>query len=71
MTTDVEANRVYAAGLVIRDLPVLASNFRSHWTLSEYLQRENVVAIADNARRDQYEKLGTRPFIGRGAEQLA
>jgi carbamoyl-phosphate synthase small subunit len=44
---DVEANRIYAAGLVIRDLPVLASNFRSQWTLSDYLRRENVVAIAD------------------------
>ena len=46
-TEDVEANRIYAAGLVIRDLPVLHSNFRASWTLSEYLQRENVVAIAD------------------------
>ncbi|MGZ8210053.1 MAG: glutamine-hydrolyzing carbamoyl-phosphate synthase small subunit [Burkholderiales bacterium] len=44
---DVEADRIYAAGLVIRDLPVLASNFRQSWSLSEYLKRENVVAIAD------------------------
>jgi carbamoyl-phosphate synthase small subunit len=44
---DVEANRIYAAGLVIRDLPVLSSNWRQEWTLSEYLKRENVVAIAD------------------------
>jgi len=44
---DVEADRIYAAGLVIRDLPVLASNFRRSWTLSEYLKRENIVAIAD------------------------
>jgi carbamoyl-phosphate synthase small subunit len=44
---DVEADRVYAAGLVIRDLPVLSSNWRQKWTLSEYLQRENIVAIAD------------------------
>ena len=44
---DVEADRIYAAGLVIRDLPVLASNFRQTCTLSEYLQRENIVAIAD------------------------
>ena len=44
---DVEANRIYAAGLVIRDSPVLASNWRSQWTLGEYLRRENVVAIAD------------------------
>jgi len=44
---DVESDRVYAAGLVIRDLPLLASNFRMHWTLDEYLKREKVVAIAD------------------------
>lgn len=44
---DVESDRVYAAGLVIRDLPLLASNFRSQWNLSDYLERENVAAIAD------------------------
>ncbi|HEX2827905.1 MAG TPA: glutamine-hydrolyzing carbamoyl-phosphate synthase small subunit [Burkholderiales bacterium] len=44
---DVEANRVHAAGLVIRDLPILASNWRQSWTLPEYLKRENIVAIAD------------------------
>jgi carbamoyl-phosphate synthase small subunit len=44
---DVEANKIYAAGLVIRDLPVLASNWRQNWSLPEYLKRENVVAIAD------------------------
>ena len=44
---DVESDRVFAAGLVIRDLPLLASNFRMQWTLDEYLKRENVVAIAD------------------------
>ena len=44
---DVEAPKVHAAGLVIKDLPVLASNFRMTATLSEYLQREGTVAIAD------------------------
>jgi carbamoyl-phosphate synthase small subunit len=43
---DVEANRVHAAGLIIKDLPLLASNFRQSATLSEYLQREGTVAIA-------------------------
>jgi len=43
---DVEAMRVHAAGLVIKDLPVRASNFRQTMTLAQYLQRENVVAIA-------------------------
>lgn len=44
---DVESTRVFAAGLIIKDLPLLASNFRSEETLSHYLQRENTVAIAD------------------------
>jgi len=44
---DVEAGKVHAAGLVIRDLPLLESNFRSSQNLSSYLRRENIVAIAD------------------------
>ncbi len=44
---DCEAGRIYAAGLVIRDLPLLASNFRSEQTLSDYLHAENIVGIAD------------------------
>jgi carbamoyl-phosphate synthase small subunit len=43
---DVESDRVYAAGLVIRDLPVLASNWRQVESLPAYLRRQNVVAIA-------------------------
>ncbi|MBR4877212.1 MAG: glutamine-hydrolyzing carbamoyl-phosphate synthase small subunit [Rhodocyclaceae bacterium] len=43
---DVESSRAYAAGLVIRDLPRLASNFRSTQSLQEWLQAQNVVAIA-------------------------
>jgi carbamoyl-phosphate synthase small subunit len=43
---DVEATKVHAAGLIIKDLPLIASNFRSDMTLSQYLQRENTVAIA-------------------------
>ena len=43
---DVEATRVHAAGLIIRDLPLLHSNFRSTQSLSDYLKAENVVAIA-------------------------
>lgn len=45
-TTDVEASKVHAAGLIIRDLPLLASNFRSTQSLGDYLKAENVVAIA-------------------------
>jgi carbamoyl-phosphate synthase small subunit len=43
---DVEATKVHAAGLIIRDLPVLASNFRSEQTLSDYLKAQGVVAIS-------------------------
>jgi carbamoyl-phosphate synthase small subunit len=43
---DVESNKVHAAGLIIRDLPLLASNFRSTQSLSDYLKAENIVAIA-------------------------
>ncbi len=44
---DIESNKVYAAGLIIRDYPLLHSNYRSNLTLSEYLIANNVFAIAD------------------------
>ena len=44
---DVEAGKIHAAGLVIRDLSLVASNFRSSLTLAQYLQREGTVAIAN------------------------
>jgi len=44
---DIEADKVHAAGLIIKNLPLLASNFRSQMSLSDYLVRENTVAIAD------------------------
>ena len=44
-TEDVEASKVHAAGLIIRDLPLMASNFRSTQSLADYLKAENVVAI--------------------------
>lgn len=44
---DEESEQVHAAGLVIRDLPLVASNWRSEMTLPEYLAKHNVVAIAD------------------------
>jgi carbamoyl-phosphate synthase small subunit len=43
---DVESTRIHAAGLIIRDLPVAVSNFRADVSLSDYLKRENIVAIA-------------------------
>ncbi|KAB2313561.1 glutamine-hydrolyzing carbamoyl-phosphate synthase small subunit [Betaproteobacteria bacterium SCN2] len=44
---DVEADRPYAAGLVVRDVPRLHSNFRANQSLGEYLAANNIVAIAD------------------------
>lgn len=44
---DEESSRLYAAGLIIRDLPFLHSNWRSQSSLSEYLQRNRLVALAD------------------------
>jgi carbamoyl-phosphate synthase small subunit len=44
---DVEAGKVHAAGLIIRDLPLIASNFRTSQTLSQYLRSQNTVAIAN------------------------
>lgn len=44
---DVEAAKVHAAGLIIRDLPLIASSFRADMTLQQYLQRENTVGIAN------------------------
>ncbi len=46
-TEDEESTEVWAAGLVIRDLPLLQSNFRSEQSLQDYLKSRNVVAIAD------------------------
>jgi carbamoyl-phosphate synthase small subunit len=46
-SADAEANHVYAKGLIIRDLPLLASNYRSELDLSSYLKQHNVIAIAD------------------------
>jgi carbamoyl-phosphate synthase small subunit len=44
---DVEADRIHAAGLVVRDVPRLHSNFRSTQSLPDYLRSQNIVAIAD------------------------
>ncbi|NIF22483.1 glutamine-hydrolyzing carbamoyl-phosphate synthase small subunit [Candidatus Pantoea multigeneris] len=44
---DEESSQIHAQGLVIRDLPLIASNFRSEESLSAYLERNNIVGIAD------------------------
>lgn len=56
---DVEADRIHAAGLIIKDLPLLASNFRCEETLTQYLQREGTVAIADLDTRALTRRLRT------------
>ncbi len=43
---DIEASHIHAAGLIIKDLPVLASNFRMQHTFREYLLATNTVALA-------------------------
>ena len=44
---DLEADKVHVAGLIIKDLPLVASNFRQSMSLSDYLVREGAVAIAN------------------------
>lgn len=60
---DVEADKVHAAGLVIKDLPLLASNFRQSMSLSQYLVREGTVAIANIDTRQL-----TRQLRSQGAQ---
>ena len=44
---DIESASIAAAGLVIRDLPLMASSFRSEQSLSDYLKSQNILGIAD------------------------
>ena len=44
---DEESDQIWAAGLVIRDLPLLTSNFRSEQNLDDYLKEKNILGIAD------------------------
>lgn len=44
---DEESSKTWVAGLVIRDLPLLASNWRNEQSLDEYLKANNIVGIAD------------------------
>ncbi len=62
-TQDIEGEKVHAAGLIIKDLPLLASNFRKNMDLSQYLVREGTVAIANIDTR----KL-TRQLRNQGAQ---
>ncbi|MBK6999517.1 MAG: glutamine-hydrolyzing carbamoyl-phosphate synthase small subunit [Rhodoferax sp.] len=57
---DVESGRIHAAGLVIRDLPQIASNFRSTAALSDYLRQAGTVAIANIDTRQLTRQLRTQ-----------
>ena len=63
---DIEADKVHAAGLIIKDLPLLASNFRSSQSLSDYLKASGTVSIANIDTR----KL-TRLLRSKGAQNGA
>ncbi|QTN28506.1 glutamine-hydrolyzing carbamoyl-phosphate synthase small subunit [Rhodoferax sp. AJA081-3] len=57
---DIESDKVHAAGLIIRDLPMVASNFRSTASLSEYLVQAGTVAIANIDTRQLTRQLRTQ-----------
>jgi carbamoyl-phosphate synthase small subunit len=57
---DIEADKVHAAGLIIKDLPLIASNFRSSQTLSAYLVDSGTVAIANIDTRQLTRILRTK-----------
>jgi carbamoyl-phosphate synthase small subunit len=57
---DVEACKIHAAGLIIRDLPLVASNFRTSQSLSQYLRSQNTVAIANIDTRKLTRLLRTK-----------
>lgn len=44
---DIESDNIWAKGLIIRDLPIIASNYRNQLTLSDYLKQNNILGIAD------------------------
>lgn len=61
---DMESNKVWAAGLVIRDASLVASNYRSEITLSDWLNKNNVVAIAGIDTRDLTLRLREKGAMG-------
>ena len=60
---DVESEKICAAGLIVKDLPLLASNFRMSMTLHDYLVKEGTVAIANIDTRQL-----TRHLRSKGAQ---
>jgi carbamoyl-phosphate synthase small subunit len=74
-TEDVESRQVFASGLVIRDLSMTVSNFRSTQSLPDYLKANNVVAIAGidtrKLTRILREKGAQNGCIASGTEEAA
>ncbi len=58
-TEDLEASRVHAAGLIVKDVPQVMSNFRANMTLPQYLVQQNTVAIANLDTRQLTRHLRT------------
>lgn len=56
---DVEAAQVHAAGLIVKDVPLVMSNFRANMTLPQYLVQQNTVAIANLDTRQLTRHLRT------------
>jgi len=74
---DEENDKIWAKGLVIRDLPLVASNFRSEQDLSSYLKKHNIVGIADidtrkltRILRDKGAQNGCIIALGEGAGEV-
>jgi carbamoyl-phosphate synthase small subunit len=63
-TQDVESNKVYAAGLIIRDLSQVVSNFRAEQSLPDYLKANHIVAIAGVDTRELTRVLRTNGAQG-------
>lgn len=63
-TQDVESNKVYAAGLIIRDLSQAVSNFRAEQSLPDYLKANHIVAIAGVDTRELTRVLRTNGAQG-------
>jgi len=57
---DIESDRIHAAGLIIKDLPLLASNFRCTQSLNAYLRAQGTVAIANIDTRQLTRRLRTQ-----------
>ena len=57
---DVESRQVFAAGLIIRDLAQVASNFRASMSLGDYLKQQGTVAIANIDTRQLTRHLRTK-----------